>query len=279
MHKKFFLALLASVFLIMMSLGTATPASGTTLPPAVFIVPHQDDELLSMGSAIQAHIAAGRDVWVVVVGDGTKSGVRAQLCPRYDFCPEMTEPDFGHSRDLENQDSLLALGVKPDHILREHKPENSLAYYAGPVIDGLIARFGPNASYATMSWLDIHPDHRALGNVLNNRYGNGKISSPRFYQFQRYWDNVPTPRYGYYKPTNPAGISSATEAYYYENPSESRFGIGSKSVPDDFDALKLNPASKWHLPNDQWASDADRNAASLWIKACYVENPPATCYN
>lgn len=278
MKKNLILAFLVAILVIFTGCTTAEPSVALGRP-AIFFVPHQDDELLSMGAAIQAHVAAGRDVYVVQVGDGTKSGVRPQLCDRYSFCPEMTEQDFGHSRDLENQDSLLALGVKPDHIFREHKPENSIGYYAGPVIDKYIARFGPTASYATMSWLDIHPDHRALGNVLNNRYGKGIIKDVRFYQFQRYWNNVPTPRSGYYNPTDRAGIDKATSAYYYENISQDRFGIGSKSVPSDFNALKANPASKWHLPNNQWNSTADQLAASAWIKKCYVTPVPVTCYN
>lgn len=277
--RKALTALFVPLLALMLGMAAAEPSQAVTAPAAVFIVPHQDDELLSMGAAIQAHVAAGRDVWVVMVGDGTKSGVRVQLCPRYGFCPEMTEPAFGHSRDLENQASLLALGVKPSHILREHKPENSLSLYAGPVIDKYIARFGRNASYATMSWLDIHPDHRALGNVLNSRYLTGKITSARFYQFQRYWNNVPTPKSGTYKAASPNGISAATEAYFYENPSEGRLGIGSKSVPGDFAALAVNSASKWHLPSNQWASAADRNAASVWMQKCYVKTVPVTCYN
>lgn len=70
-------------------------ASGLPTAPAVFVSPHQDDELLSMGAAIMEHVALGRDVRVLLIGRGNKSAVRTSqaLFELIGYVP--TEAEFG----------------------------------------------------------------------------------------------------------------------------------------------------------------------------------------
>lgn len=44
--------------------------------PAVYFVPHQDDETLSMSVDILRHIAAGRETHIVLFTDGGNTGAR-----------------------------------------------------------------------------------------------------------------------------------------------------------------------------------------------------------
>lgn len=253
----------------------AQPAHARAIyqPAAVFFVPHQDDETLSMGAAIAAHVAAGRDVRVVLLGDGTESGVRPALCTQQSIC--LTEAAFGAARDREFLRATTALGVPESHIYFEHAKEGQLRYVVGPIIDKYIARFGPRATYSTMSWLDAHPDHYALGYTLNNRAVRGIIATARFYHFQRYWAFVPTPRSGFY--AGAPAVETAAAAYSVWAPESGWYAIGSQSVPRDFARLHSDERSKWHLPSNAFASTADAIAAAAWARRCHVSPIPSTC--
>jgi LmbE family N-acetylglucosaminyl deacetylase len=275
MYSKIVVCIMA--ILAVFAIGPAPTAAAETGAPAVFIVPHQDDEVLIMGSAIQAHLAANRPVYVVLVGDGTKSGVRGILDNHYGI--SLTTAQFGAARDREFAASAALLGVPENHVIYEHKPEGGITdAVASEVIDGLIARFGPDATYMTTSWLDIHPDHRTLGNVLNNRAVYGKAPNARFYQFQRYWGHAPTPSYGYYATTDWETILKDQINYNTWDPDNGRYSIGMLSVPRDFARLVADPRSKWHMPNNAWKSESDRLAAKAWIEKCYPTPTPYSCF-
>lgn len=87
----------------------------------VFIAPHADDELLSMGAAIHEHILThGPDrVAVVLAGTGEASGARHALrdagyVPVGETAPQrrdLSRREFVASRDAEFYESCRALGV------------------------------------------------------------------------------------------------------------------------------------------------------------------------
>jgi hypothetical protein len=54
-----------------------TPYAGT--PPAIFYIPHQNDETLSKGVAITQHLDAGREVIAVLYTDGAGSVAQKYL--------------------------------------------------------------------------------------------------------------------------------------------------------------------------------------------------------
>jgi len=269
---------IAAIVLAVLSGLLVAPASATatTGSPAVFIIPHQDDEALIMGSAIQTHVMANRPVWLVLVTDGAGSGVRGILSDRYGV--SLTPAEFSAARDREFAASAALLGVPADHIIYEHVPDGGVTdTVALNVVDELYARFGPTASYATTSWLDVQPDHRTLGSALNHRAVLGPIADARFYQFQRYWSKVPTPTYGYYQSTDQLAILKDQINYGDWDPSNGRYSIGMLSVPRDFARLVSDPRSKWHMPNNAWKSEADRQAAAAWITKCYPTPTPYDC--
>lgn len=248
-----------------------TPAvSAATSRPAVFIVPHQDDEILSMGASIIAHLKAGRDVKVVMVTNGNTTGARATLCAQKGIC--LTPEQVGEARDLEFRDAMARIGVPAQNLYFEHKPAVDNAT-ANEVISKYIALFGTSASYITMSWLDTHPDHYNLGYALNARcVASGKggsvppqLSDCRFYQSALYqpatpaakltnYDRVVTPAGAYYTAAgaDAARLRNAAAAYSVYKPEVGRYGIGVLSVASQFEYLSTAPRSWYHLPSTGW---------------------------
>lgn len=239
--------------------------------PAVFFVPHQDDEILSMGASIIAHLKAGRDVKVVMVTDGNTTGARTTLCEQKAIC--LTPEQIGQARDLEFRDAMARIGVPAGNLYFEHKPSPLENTAANEVISKYIALFGTGASYVTMSWLDAHNDHYNLGYALNSRCvprGKAGVTPPqltdcRFYQSALYqpatpanklanYDRVVTPSGAYYTMTGVdiTRLQNAAAAYGVYNPEIGRYGIGMLSVASQFDYLKVAPRSWYHLPSTGW---------------------------
>jgi LmbE family N-acetylglucosaminyl deacetylase len=91
--------------------------------PAIFYSPHQDDEVLSMSVDILNHVAAGREVIVVLYTTGKGSFVQDVLNgngtsaywgtlhnPYLEGYEELTDDDFSVDRNREFQSSLGQLG-------------------------------------------------------------------------------------------------------------------------------------------------------------------------
>lgn len=213
-----------------------------TLGAAVFFIPHQDDETLTMAADIRAHSVAGRQVVIVLVTDGSASRDRDAMCINKGVC--LTVPEFVTARNAEQFAAIqhLAPGAQ---IFYENYQDGALTEaQATTAISKYVSLF-PNGSYKTMSWLDEHPDHIALGQALRTMDNAGLIpnSDSRFEQFRAYWDSMPMT--GLFVDAD-ATVAEAYDEYYYWNPPIGRYAIGSQSVPEFFDAARLDSRSKYH---------------------------------
>lgn len=107
---------------------TAAPITASARPDCkfVFLTPHQDDELLSQGPAIQNHIKlnGAASVCVSLMTTGESSGVRSSLST-YGFIPRGTSKvvkatldpgQLTRARDKEAWNALVHLGVPQDNI-------------------------------------------------------------------------------------------------------------------------------------------------------------------
>jgi LmbE family N-acetylglucosaminyl deacetylase len=131
------------------------------MDPAVFFTPHQDDETLSMGASIVQHVAAGRQVIVVLLTDGGASGVRS-LYPSDDV--------FIGERDREFNAAVKRMGGTP--VIRADRAHDGQLTidYAQSVIQEYVDQY-PAGSFKTMSEFDASPDHSNLGKALKNVSG------------------------------------------------------------------------------------------------------------
>jgi hypothetical protein len=157
-------------------------ATETSLPPAIFLSPHQDDETLFMGAAIREHVLAGRPVIVVLLTDGGSSAVCVRDYP--------TREDCVAERDREFIAAVTKMGATP-LIPEDRMLDGSLTgAYTATLIQRLAAEY-PGASFKTMSEYDsiMLTDHRAAGRGLYAAYLWGYTADARWYL--RY-DDQPT---------------------------------------------------------------------------------------
>jgi LmbE family N-acetylglucosaminyl deacetylase len=125
--------------------------------PFVVLSPHPDDETLGTGGLIAEARAAGQEVDVIVVTDGSGSHPRSKQYPRQRLV------DVRYS---EVHQAGLALGLKPDRIVFLGLPD-TMAPKSGPQFDAavedtlnVIRRSEAVALFVTWE-RDPHCDHEA----------------------------------------------------------------------------------------------------------------------
>lgn len=204
--------------------------------PAIYLVPHQDDELLTMGADMAAHVAAGRPVIVVLVTDGAASSARGKMCRATGYC--LTREAFSAARDREFAEAMRVMGVSSVHY--ERQPDGQLSDAAArAIVDRWVTAY-PYASIKTMSWLDAHPDHAALGRALRA----SSAADARFEQYRPYWQTMPVR--GHYVTGNDR-MKRAAASYGLWRPWAGRYAIGARwSVPSAFRELQADPRSRVH---------------------------------
>lgn len=244
------LALLAMAAIIT---GTAQTSQAMQLKgPAVYFVAHQDDETLSMAADIRAHVKAGRRVILVMMTKGDATGAwrpDRPLCATLGFC--LDSAGIIAARNAEYRAAALALGVSPRNMYWENLQDGRLTVgQADAVVRKWISRY-PSGSFKALSWLDDHPDHRAIANALRmeciDRHRIARDDC-RFLQFSRYWTSKPIN--GGFEPGD-AQVVAAMNEYSLFDPDHGRYAIGARfSVPTDFARMASDPKyqqSKWTL--------------------------------
>ncbi|MBB1513202.1 PIG-L family deacetylase [Tessaracoccus sp. MC1627] len=225
--------------------------SGTSGLRALFVVPHQDDEMLTLGAAIKADVADGFTVDVILVTDGkedpARTGLTAESLGRI---PDQQE--FSAARDREFEAGVRQLGGNPIlPPLPERQPDG------GSTVSGvmeLVVRFAmPDATthLRATSTHDYHSDHRNCGAAVSLLVARGQGTDPRLF-ISRYKSHL-WPR-GMTKMGNHGGVTFEDQwPYRLKAPDDGWWGIGYDSAPDWFDYLTtIDGASYWHRP--KWRS-------------------------
>ena len=167
MEKKIFSLLVKLVLLISWLAITVLPAQAQT-GQVIYFVPHQDDETLYMGADISLQYRLGRQVIVVLVTNGNASGVRYLMCKQKQVC--LTKEQFTAARNDEMIAAMKKLA--PHAIIRyENRQDGELTKAQALAVFKKYLKLYPYASFTTTSWLDEHPDHRALAYAMKERYG------------------------------------------------------------------------------------------------------------
>lgn len=237
--------------------ATAVPSAGAaesvgcTRSPVVYLVPHQDDEMLSMAASIRRTIgrSGAACVHLVLVTTGESSGARTSLArgwqpvgrPRV-VRASLTPAQFGAARDREFLAATRQLGVPAAnvHLGLPRAPRiadnGSLTPAAARgFVGAAIDRFGTRAGYATMSDSDPQADHQRLGAALREVGKARQVSSVSFF-YPPY--RMPAPRR--VTPTlaertvDRVAIRRAADEYGRYDPRAGRYGIGFLSVPRQF---------------------------------------------
>ena len=273
-HVKTLAAVFAGLLVApAVALATATPANAATTCTAVFLSPHQDDEVLSMGAAIRQHVEVrgGSKVCVALFSTGQNSGARGvftspgfvpvgQTSPYTNATIGGSVSEFGEARDREFVASVRALGVPASNIyldnlpgwtrvLDENKTEALQRPKADQFVQAAINHFG-KVDFKTQSDSDPSVDHKVIGKAL--RAKASQTLSTRFYYPQYQLSRKPSTLAVYEQnAANPSVVTAAANQYGLFNPAAGRYSIGWLSVQQAFGGTALS-LKRWNSTTKTW---------------------------
>lgn len=260
--RKIILTILAAALL---AVGFPMQAQAAN-PTNIFVVAHQDDELLMMGADIARHAAQPGKVIVVLATDGGASAARHKLAAKLGYTP--TVADFVTHRDFEFTWTCRALGADVCEIYQPRIPDGKMTFEAAKGLFNSYAKKYPGARFKTHSWLDWHTDHRYLGEALDSLRAHGVINDARFYIRHDYGiGKAPFPLPPHGKPIAPVG-DTEQNAYrlWAPNKAHNRYwGIGYLSTASLFNAHRANPRSFVHASSVELGQWPGAEAAHKWI--------------
>lgn len=233
--------------------------------PIVFYTPHQDDDVLWMGTVIAHHALVGREVHVVSVTDGSTSKIRHALngeddngwwpagrhYPDREQIPYLTPEAFAAARDEELIDCCALLGVTELHLdwsvpLADGSTLTRGANIDVPDAEALILHFEslyPGAGHYTTWWGDTDDNHKNIGQALHNL---AVTTDPARKIIDRRWlvrsGQNPAGSELYVLPANLADtingmVQSAIQSYRSWAPRVGRYGIGWAGVQVYFEDI------------------------------------------
>lgn len=218
----------------------------------LWFTPHQDDETLTFGCAIRNHANLGKRNVVVLLTDGSSSGVRAQL--------GMSRWRFAEARDDEMRRAVRHLGVLPgDLIIPDIRARDGelTVDKAKEIILLMLDRF-PGAHVKAMSPLAVasrSADHVNSGLAAQELYDADPtvMGSLRHYiepylktQYQQAHPGVTlSPESG--SSISP-GVIRAADEYDVDDDVARMHRIGNRSVATYFAQLVAAPQSWRHSP-------------------------------
>ena len=216
---------------------------GESPPPILFIAPHQDDELLSMGAAIKAEVATGREVRVLLVGRGNKSVVRTRDMPRL-LGRTPSEWEFGRIRDAEFRWSVENLGATP--LLPSYVDRLDERAFTSNDVLAYIQTFAPpgGTAVATLTaYAEHNPDHRACAEAASRLYEGGHTAYPPAF-FTACSRRAAVEALGHQVVAEGAATPVTPgdqQPYRLTDLATDRWGVGYRSVPYMFDAQLADP--------------------------------------
>ena len=259
----------------------------------VFYSPHPDDELLSFGPIASEYVSLGYELIYVLVtagsttvarrlingelkspGNGTRFVYSGWRVPAMSGYPLLTEADVGKARTLEFKSAAAEMGVHPEKVtcfdlLKDNQVPLS---DCKELMLQVIAKY-PNAIHWTMSTLDVHPHHRALGESL--RSVTEKTTTRTAFSISRVgWDQIANqqqmqnesmPSIKHFKPdqSRVQRIRNAALTYNAWNPAANSFAIGYASVPAQFEKLESLGDCKYSI------TTPTIDSVSKWIATSY----------
>lgn len=178
-------------------------------PPIIYLVPHQDDEVLTFGIDIRNELSQGRNVHVVLMTYGEDTTTRDiingvtdnetmpfSFIHRKTFCTwhmryhnptkerypdgHLTKEKFSAIRTKEYERASLQLGISKDHIHRFQIPVKksfNSNIFKEQVRDGIrlyLKRY-PNAEFGTMSPFDGQSVHALIGQTVKDMQMSGEL--------------------------------------------------------------------------------------------------------
>lgn len=230
--------------------------------PAIFFIPHQDDETLSMGVAITQHLDAGRDVIAVLYTDGAGSIAQKILNgeaasswwggthdPDKEGYHYIDNQRFSDARTNELKSALMQLGVKPENIhIRNLSSDGTLTL---DEVKSLVLEYAqnyPGASFKAMSQHDGSLSHSISGQALVDLYNQKEITDVRLYVSRNDWTRVTVGSTVSPNASQAFRVKKAAFVYQAWNPVVGSFAIGYHSVSPQFNSMLAKIQNRYHTP-------------------------------
>jgi hypothetical protein len=242
---------------------TSSPSSRiASTPPAIFFIPHQDDETLSMGVAITQHLDAGREVIAVLYTDGAGSVAQKILNgeagsswwggthnPVTEGYNPIDNQKFSEARINELKSALMQLGVKAENIhIRNLASDGTLTL---DEVKSLVLEYAqnyPGASFKAMSQHDGSLSHSLSGQALVDLYNQTAVTDVRLYVSRNDWTRVTVGSTVTANTSQAFRIKKAAFVYQAWNPAVESFAIGYHSVSPQFNSMLANIQNRQHTP-------------------------------
>lgn len=224
---------------------------------ALYFSAHQDDEILEDFGGIMQDIRNGKEVHVVLVTDGSSSGIYKELLNEgY----ELTIDDFVAIRDSEFVNALVSIGVPREniHIPSDRLEDGTLSDERERLKDFIkywVDAF-PGAAVRTHSpkieEIENHPDHYTIGEVCCELQDEGSIKELRLfvdrwhiaeYEAVEGLELFELPAYGKLINDEAERLDGAVRAYVDIDIEEGKYGVGGRSVPGYWEQLQAEPIS------------------------------------
>jgi LmbE family N-acetylglucosaminyl deacetylase len=218
----------------------------------LFVAPHQDDETLSMGSAIRKHLEVGvHDVHVMLLTDG--SGSAAQPATGLDT------PGFCAARDDEFRRACRALGVRAENVhLPTGRPAGGLLTpELASCLIGCFVAAHPDVwvkTYSNRVAPGRHADHIAAGQAAVNMLTTGVLGANTVRLYVEPWliaawrTANPGVTASPERASSPTRTQRAMDEYGDVDHTGFRYGIGHLSVGSIFTSLRPDPVNYYHVP-------------------------------
>ena len=220
-----------------------------------YFSPHQDDELLNLGTAICKDIDAGYEVFCVLCTDGGASGARHMLCNRgtclwhggrHDYPMDVSA--FSAARDLEFTASCLAMGLCHDHIIipanRANDGQSTEDQIIGLIKD-VITGFPPAQvaikTLAEVTWRRQNNDHTAAARAALRIRSEGLCILVEEYLETILYpapEGIDIPETLTPGPVQRKRLLDAADCYCRWQPGSGFYAIGYHSVADEFIAFR-----------------------------------------
>lgn len=209
----------------------------------IFIVPHPDDEVLSMGAGIIDLVEKGKNVHVVLLTKGEGSGAIHGVNKRMveDGLEKIELEAFVNSRILEFKDAMSSMGISSSNYYVYGLPDGGTSVESiTQIIKEYQNKLNPDQFHA-ISETDKHRDHKNTAIALKNLYNNGTIKNPMFYLSNQDYNAVKYEKTISLSSSGKAKLKNACHSYNMWNPSEGRYAVGWISVESLFvDTLEYN---------------------------------------
>jgi LmbE family N-acetylglucosaminyl deacetylase len=237
--RLFAVLLAGSIFFLT---GMSVPPVNTSKDISIYIVPHPDDEVLTYSVPIENDLRAGKKVYLVLLTAGEGSSALKRINERVE--PDLTVEQFAQARIHDFRIAAEKLGVPRSHQF-VHRIKGTVIQVKQAQLKTLVIYYAkkfPNATFHGMSAVDVHPEHRMIGIVLNDLYRKGIIKQKRTYSsiYMARFSGKPLPAgrdlfLNFFLDADK--IDDALNVYETWDPDNGFYATGYYSVPAQFQAM------------------------------------------